>query len=83
MGERSIMLNVLKARLAANVSVTIGRENRVRELEDFAVVTRRFSTADYDGLLGVLGPTRMTYRLVLALLDRTAEELHHVHIAEE
>ncbi|MDD4858075.1 MAG: heat-inducible transcriptional repressor HrcA [Candidatus Krumholzibacteria bacterium] len=83
MGERSIMLNVLKGRMTENVSVTIGSENKVRELEDFAVVTRRFRTADCDGLLGVLGPTRMAYRLVLALLDRTAEELHHVHISEE
>jgi len=83
MGERSLMLNVLRNRLASDVSVTIGTENRVRELEDFAIVTRRFRTADCDGLLGVLGPTRMAYRLVLALLERTAEELHHVHIGEE
>jgi heat-inducible transcriptional repressor len=77
------MLNVLKSRMTANVSVTIGRENKVRELESFAVVTRSFRTADCDGLLGVLGPTRMAYKLVLALLDRTAEELHHVRISEE
>jgi heat-inducible transcriptional repressor len=83
MGERSIMLGVLKNRLVSDVSVTIGKENRIRELEDFAIVTQRFRTADCDGLLGVLGPTRMSYRLVLALLDRTAEELHHIRIVEE
>jgi heat-inducible transcriptional repressor len=83
MGERSIMLGVLKSRLASDISVTIGKENRIRELEDFTIVTRRFRAADCDGLLGVLGPTRMSYRLVFALLDRTAEELHHIHIAEE
>jgi len=83
MGERSIMLGVLKNRLEEQVSVTIGKENRVRELEDFAIVTRRFKTDECDGLLGVLGPTRMTYKLVLALLDRTAEELCHVHIREQ
>jgi heat-inducible transcriptional repressor len=83
MGERSIMLNALKSRLAADVSITIGKENRIRELEPFAIVTRRFQAGECDGLLGVLGPTRMTYGLVLALLDRTAEELHHVHIGDE
>jgi heat-inducible transcriptional repressor len=83
MGERSIMLGVLKSRLEENVSVTIGRENKVQELEDFAIVTRRFKAADCDGLLGVLGPTRMSYKLVLALLNRTAEELCHVHIKED
>jgi heat-inducible transcriptional repressor len=83
MGERSIMLGVLKNRLVSDVSVTIGKENRMRELEDFAIVTRKFRTAECDGLLGVLGPTRMSYRLVFALLDRTAEELQHIHIVEE
>jgi len=80
MGERSIMLNALKSRLAADVSITIGKENKIRELEPFAIVTRRFRSAGCDGLLGVLGPTRMTYGLVLALLDRTAEEMRHIHI---
>jgi len=83
MGERSIMLNVMRNRLETDVAVTIGRENRVRELEDFAIVTRRFRTPDCSGLLGILGPTRMSYRLVLALLDRTAQELHHIHVVEE
>jgi heat-inducible transcriptional repressor len=83
MGERSIMINMLRNRLVSDVSITIGRENRVRELEDFAVVTRRFMTADCEGLLGVLGPTRMSYRLVLALLDATAGELSNIHIGSE
>jgi heat-inducible transcriptional repressor len=82
MGEKSIMLRVLKNRLESGVSITIGRENKVHELEDFAIVTRRFKAASCDGLLGVLGPTRMSYRLVLALLDTTVEELHNVHIRE-
>ncbi len=83
MGERSLMLNALKSRLDADISITIGKENRLRELEPFAIVTRRFQAAECDGLLGVLGPTRMTYGLVLALLDRTAEELQHIHISED
>jgi heat-inducible transcriptional repressor len=83
MGERSLMLNALKSRLDADISITIGKENRIRELEPFTIVTRRFQAAECDGLLGVLGPTRMTYGLVLALLDRTAEELHHIHIGED
>jgi len=82
MGERNIMLGVLKNRLDDDVSVTIGRENRMRELEDFAIVTRRFRTADCGGIVGVLGPMRMPYRLVLSLLDTTVEELTHIQIGE-
>ena len=83
MGERSIMLNALKGGLGSDVSITIGRENRIRELEPFAIVTRRFQASECDGILGILGPTRMAYGLVLALLERTTEELQHIHIDEE
>jgi heat-inducible transcriptional repressor len=83
MGERSIMLKVLKSRFTADLAITIGKENRIRELEPFTIVTKRFQTAECDGLLGVLGPTRMAYGLVLALLDRTTEELRHIHISDD
>ncbi len=76
MGERSILLDVMRNRLKHDMLVTIGRENEFEELEDFSIVTRRFSTAGCNGLLGVLGPTRMSYQLVFALLSATAEEIH-------
>lgn len=75
MGERHLMLNVMRNRLNHEMIVTIGRENGFEELVDFSIVTHRFSAGDHRGLLGVLGPTRMSYQLVLALLSATAEEL--------
>jgi heat-inducible transcriptional repressor len=75
MGERRLMLDVLRHRLNREMVVTIGHENEFEELADFSIVTHRYSTADCSGLLGVLGPTRMSYGLVLALLSTTAEEL--------
>jgi heat-inducible transcriptional repressor len=83
MGERSRILSVLRGRMGSDITVTIGRENKVEELEDFALVTRRFASAGCDGVLGILGPTRMTYGLVFSLLDRIAGELHRVHLAAE
>ncbi|HUV37773.1 MAG TPA: heat-inducible transcriptional repressor HrcA [Patescibacteria group bacterium] len=75
MGERHLMLSVMRDRLNEEMVVTIGRENGFEELADFSIITHRFSAADHNGLLGVLGPTRMSYQLVLALLSATAEEL--------
>lgn len=75
MGERHLMLSVMRNRLDEEMVVTIGSENGFEELTDFSIVTHRFSAADHSGLLGVLGPTRMSYQLVLALLSATAEEL--------
>ncbi len=75
MGEKSLILQVLKNRFDHDLTVTIGGENEIEEMEAFSVVTRRFSTDKYDGLVGILGPTRMSYGLVVSLLNRMAEEL--------
>jgi len=80
MGERSLMLDVMRHRLPHDELVTIGRENELEELSDFSIVTRRFVTGECSGLLGVLGPMRMSYSRVLYILDGMAEELHRVKI---
>lgn len=80
MGERHFMLDAMRRRLGDEVSITIGSENELRELNDFSLVTRKFHMSDYDGLLGILGPTRMHYSHVLSLLVKMAEELHRLQI---
>jgi heat-inducible transcriptional repressor len=75
MGEKSLMLRVMKNRFGRGVMVTIGGENEIEELKDFSVVTRAIPAGRCEGLLGVLGPTRMSYRSVIALLDGLASEL--------
>ncbi|MCK4237014.1 MAG: hypothetical protein KAX38_07825, partial [Candidatus Krumholzibacteria bacterium] len=78
MGERSLILKVMKDRIGHELTVTIGKENEIEEMEDFSIITHSFSTSDYAGLIGILGPTRMSYDLVLSLLNRMAEELHRL-----
>ncbi|UCF04453.1 MAG: heat-inducible transcription repressor HrcA [bacterium] len=78
MGEEGLMRQVLQRRMDHDFLITIGRENEVEELEDFSIITHRFTTGTCAGLLGILGPMRMSYNLVLSLLDRMAEELHRL-----
>jgi heat-inducible transcriptional repressor len=80
MGEQHLMLNAMKRRLGDETTITIGRENEMDELNDFSLVTRKFHIDDYDGLLGILGPTRMEYSRVLSLLAGMAEELQQLEI---
>lgn len=75
MGERHLMLSVMRNRLNHEMVVTIGSENGFEELVDFSIVTHRLSAGEHRGLLGVLGPTRMSYQLVLSLLSATVDEL--------
>ncbi len=75
MGRKNFMISMMRGRMGMDTVVTIGRENRFAELRDFSVVTTTAPAGDLVGLLGVIGPTRMSYRRVLALLDGTAAEL--------
>lgn len=56
--------------------ITIGPENLAEELKDSSVVVARFNAGDnMEGILGVVGPTRMDYTKVAAQLSYIAQGL--------
>ena len=56
--------------------ILVGPENIARELRDTSVVMTRFDIGDgMQGLIGVVGPTRMDYAQVTARLSYFAENL--------
>jgi heat-inducible transcriptional repressor len=75
MGEKNLLLRVMRGRIGRGVMVTIGAENDLAEMKDLSIVTRAIPAGRCEGLLGVLGPTRMSYRSVISLLDGMAREL--------
>ena len=54
------------------VMVTIGEENEVSEMRCCSVVTASYEANGATGIIGVIGPTRMPYERLLALVDYTA-----------
>ncbi len=61
---------------SAGTQVLVGPENIARELKDTSVVMTRFDIGDgMQGLIGVVGPTRMDYAQVTARLSYFAENL--------
>ena len=54
------------------VVVTIGDENDRRELRLCSLVTASYDVAGSQGVIGVMGPTRMPYERVVALVDYAA-----------
>ncbi len=58
------------------VQILVGPENIARELKDTSVVMTRFDIGDgMQGMIGVVGPTRMDYAQVTARLSYFAEGL--------
>ena len=54
------------------VVVTIGEENEVREMRSCSMVTASYEANGATGVIGVIGPTRMPYERLLALVHFTA-----------
>jgi heat-inducible transcriptional repressor len=57
------------------VLVSIGSENEARELEDYSFVKKEYSVDDVTGTLGIIGPKRMEYSKVMAIVDYMANIL--------
>jgi heat-inducible transcriptional repressor len=57
---------------ATGMSITIGNEHGDPRLEAFTVVTAEYSAGSLSGVIGVIGPTRMPYDKVIALVGHTS-----------
>lgn len=73
--ERSQQLAaMLEARSGINgLSITIGNEHGDPRLDGFTVVTAEYTAGSLSGVIGVIGPTRMPYDKVVALVGHTSQ----------
>lgn len=70
------LADALRARpQAAGLTITIGQEHADPRLEDFTVVTAEYHAGSLGGVIGVIGPTRMPYDKVIALVSHTSQLL--------
>ena len=56
----------------SGLMITIGEENPSEELSGFTLVTAEYRAAGLKGVIGVIGPTRMPYEKVMAIVDHTS-----------
>ncbi len=63
---------------AGGLQITIGAENRPEELAGFTLVTAEYSVAGLKGVIGVIGPTRMPYERVIAIVDHTSRLVSNI-----
>ncbi len=70
--QRDVLRQALSARGAPGLSVTIGAENFDPKLSHFTIVTSTYHSGGLSGVIGVMGPTRMSYHKVIALVEYTS-----------
>ena len=57
---------------AGTVTIRIGSENEGEQMEAYSIVTTPYRMGDTVGTLGVIGPTRMNYPRVVAVMENIA-----------
>ncbi len=71
---RQHLTTLLQSRAGTpGLSITIGNEHGDPKLEGFTVVTAEYSAGALSGVIGVIGPTRMPYDKVIALVGHTSQ----------
>jgi heat-inducible transcriptional repressor len=71
--QRQLLASVLHGRATAGgSSITIGAENGAPELAGLTIITATYKLEQVEGVVGVIGPTRMPYEKVLAVVECTS-----------
>ncbi len=71
--ERDLLAQAVGTREhRGRLRITIGEENDETMLSDFTLVTAEYRIGDLQGVIGVIGPTRMPYEKVVTIVDYTS-----------
>jgi heat-inducible transcriptional repressor len=75
--EKSKLLKLLdKTIKSRDMSIILGREQKLDELSDFTVISSPYSLKEENiGAVSIIGPTRMNYSKIIPAVDLTAKIL--------
>ena len=77
--SKDTIRRVLNRDGSMEITIRIGPENQVPELNDCSIVTASYRVGDHsNGTLGIIGPTRMNYNRVISVLDFMGRALSDV-----
>jgi heat-inducible transcriptional repressor len=72
--EKNIIIHMMeKLSESPGLKVRIGKENEDLSVQECSIITAPYTLGHVDGLLGVIGPMRMSYRKIIPLVDYTAK----------
>ncbi len=77
--EKNIIVHMMEKRsMPPELKVTIGDENEEALVQNCSIITAPYKVGDVDGLLGVIGPTRIVYSRVIPIVDFTAKFITNI-----
>ena len=70
--RRDLLREALSARGGEGLTITIGQEHSDARLLPFTLITSTYHFGPLSGVIGVMGPTRMPYDKIAALVNHTS-----------
>lgn len=71
--DRPLIQELRRRGSARNVQVSVGSENTIRELSTCSLLTRGYRVGLLSGTLAIVGPMRMPYRRLVAVLEHAGQ----------
>ncbi|MCJ7553306.1 MAG: heat-inducible transcriptional repressor HrcA [Ignavibacteriaceae bacterium] len=78
--DKDIIIHIMekKEKDSDDISISIGKENKDLKLEEYSLITKEYNYGETSGTLGIIGPKRMEYSKVVAIVDYIAKMLSKV-----
>lgn len=76
--RKDVLIKILDGQESEGVSIVIGDENQEDLMKNCSLITTSYNFDNARGTLGVIGPTRMQYSKIIALVEFMAETLSYL-----
>jgi heat-inducible transcriptional repressor len=79
--DRDVIVHILEKsseNAADQVFISIGSENDDTKLQEYSYITKEYKIGDISGTLGIIGPKRMEYSKIVAIVDYTSKILSNI-----
>lgn len=79
--DKDIIIHIMEKKKIENLNnviISIGGENEDEKLNEYSLITKEYTFGETSGIVGIIGPKRMEYSKVLALVSYLGEMLSEV-----
>jgi heat-inducible transcriptional repressor len=79
--DRDIIVHILEKSgdiIPDHVFVSIGSENEEQKLNDYSFITKEYKYGETNGTVGIIGPKRMEYSKIIAIIDYMSKMLSEI-----
>jgi len=74
--DKDIIIHILEKSGEKNdIFISIGSENEDEKLNDYSFITKEYRFGETSGTLGIIGPKRMEYSKIIAIIDYMSKML--------